>query len=267
MTPGQTDHAATLLTAAALYSNSPPDAWKNCREVNPNVNHYNNNPMEISSTFWLPDLTDRWHQQDEMHWMYADLSKVACNKFSIIPHGVGVEASFSNGRDVIGWRQSKTTSEMLWEEVITWQFARANNRILADNCTALETGETEDDLEFKNEKEERKLHRMANVRCLLEIWQGSQILRDTQKEFRPQHKQLTAVVDISDTEETIKASCISKNHFRPGGMAPSEWTRSVRAVRATPVAGYSAPSAKTTRRVAYRPRIAVSPFLLALSVS
>jgi len=50
-------------------------------------------------------------------------------------------------------------------------------------------------------------------------------------------------------------------------MAPSEWTRSVRAVRDTPVADYSAPGVNTTRRVAYRPPIAVSPFLLALSVS
>jgi hypothetical protein len=50
-------------------------------------------------------------------------------------------------------------------------------------------------------------------------------------------------------------------------MAASEWTRSVRAVRDTPVAEYSAPDVNTTRRVAYRPPIAVSPFLLALSVS
>jgi len=50
-------------------------------------------------------------------------------------------------------------------------------------------------------------------------------------------------------------------------MAASEWTRSVRAVRDTPVADYSAPGVNTTRRAAYRPPIAVSPFLLALSVS
>jgi len=60
---------------------------------------------------------------------------------------------------------------------------------------------------------------------------------------------------------------ISKKYFRPGGMAPSEWTRSVRAVRDTPVADYSARGLNTTRRVAYRPPIAVSPFLVALSVS
>ena len=63
------------------------------------------------------------------------------------------------------------------------------------------------------------------------------------------------------------AICISKKHFHPGGMAPSEWTRSVRAVRDTRVADYSAPGVNTTRRVAYRPPIALLPFLLALSVS
>jgi hypothetical protein len=59
---------------------------------------------------------------------------------------------------------------------------------------------------------------------------------------------------------------ISKKHFRPGGMAASEWTRSVRAVRDTPVAEYSAPGVNTTGRVAYRPPMAISPFLLALLV-
>jgi len=59
---------------------------------------------------------------------------------------------------------------------------------------------------------------------------------------------------------------ISKQHFHPGRMAPSEWTRSVRAVRDTPVADYSVPCVNTTHRVAYHPPIAVSPCLLALSV-
>jgi hypothetical protein len=60
---------------------------------------------------------------------------------------------------------------------------------------------------------------------------------------------------------------ISEKYFRPGGMASSEWTCSVRAVRDTAVADYSAPGLNTTRSVAYRPPIDVSPFLLALSVS
>jgi len=56
----------------------------------------------------------------------------------------------------------------------------------------------------------------------------------------------------------VREKNISKKHFRPGGMPPSEWTRSVRAVRDTPVADYSAPSVNTTRRIPYRPPIAVS---------
>jgi hypothetical protein len=51
---------------------------------------------------------------------------------------------------------------------------------------------------------------------------------------------------------------ISKTHFRPGGMRASELTRSVRAVSDTPVADYSAPGVNTTRRVVYRPPMAVS---------
>jgi len=60
--------------------------------------------MEISSTFGLPDMTDRWRQQEKTYCKYADFCDVAHNMFSIIQHGVGVEASFSLGRDVIGWR-------------------------------------------------------------------------------------------------------------------------------------------------------------------
>jgi len=62
-------------------------------------------------------------------------------------------------------------------------------------------------------------------------------------------------------------SCISKKLFRSGAMALSEWTRSVGAVRDTPVADYTAPSIDTTRRVVYHPLIAVSLSLRVLSVS
>ena len=60
---------------------------------------------------------------------------------------------------------------------------------------------------------------------------------------------------------------ISKKIFRSGGMAPSEWMRSIRAVRDTLVADYSAPGVNTTRRVVYRPPIAVSLSLSVLLVS
>jgi hypothetical protein len=57
-TPGRSDCAAHLLTAARLYLNSPPEAPKNWGQINPNLNDYHSNPMEISSTFWIPDITD-----------------------------------------------------------------------------------------------------------------------------------------------------------------------------------------------------------------
>jgi hypothetical protein len=97
--------------------------------MNPNLNDYHSDPMEICSTFWIPDITDWWRQQEETHSKYANLSNVARNIYSIIPHGVGVEASFSLSRDDIGWRHSETTGETLWEKVVARQFARANNGI------------------------------------------------------------------------------------------------------------------------------------------
>jgi len=162
--------------------------------------------MEISSTFWILDITDWWRQQEETHSKYADLSNVAHDIFSIIPHGIAVERSFSLGRDVIGWRQSKTTGETLREKVVATQFARANNRILAGTHRELDTPHTENDLEMKNEAEERTLHRMAKVHDFLEMWQGSQNLHATQRESRAQNTQMTAVGYILDTEESVYAS-------------------------------------------------------------
>jgi len=205
-TPGRSNRAARLLTAARLTLNSLPEAPKNWVQINPNLNGYHSDPMEFSSTFWIPDLTDWWRQQEETHSKYTDLSNVARTIFSIIPHGVGVEASFSFGRDVIGWRQSKTTGETLREKVVVRQFARANNRILASTYPELDNANTENNSEMKKEAEERKLHRMAKVHDFLEMWQGSQNLRATQKESRARNKQMTAIGYISDTEEIFKAS-------------------------------------------------------------
>jgi len=117
-TPRQSDRTAPLLTATRLYLNSPPELPKNWRQINLNLNDYHSNPIEISSTFWLPDITDWWQQHVEMHSKYSDLSNVARDIFSIIPHGVGVEASLCLARDVIGWRQSKTTGETLHATVV-----------------------------------------------------------------------------------------------------------------------------------------------------
>jgi len=66
-TPECSDHAAHLLAAARLYLNLPPDAPKNWVEIDQNVNNYPSDQMEISSTFWIPHITDWWGQQEEKH--------------------------------------------------------------------------------------------------------------------------------------------------------------------------------------------------------
>jgi len=66
-TRGQSDHAAPLLTAARLHLNSPPELPQNWGKINPNLNDYHSDPMEISRTFRSPDITDWWRQQEETH--------------------------------------------------------------------------------------------------------------------------------------------------------------------------------------------------------
>jgi len=173
--------------------------------------------MEISSIFWIPDIAEWWRQQEETHSKYSDLSNVARDKFSIIPHGVGVEASFSLGQDIIDWRQSITTGETLREKVVVRQYACANNGILAGDDPVLDRSESNNNLELKREAEEKKLHRMAKVHDFLEMWQGSQNPRTTQKESHAQNKQMRAVGYISDTEESVKPSWSIIQH--PGAAA------------------------------------------------
>jgi hypothetical protein len=95
--------------------------------------------MEIRSTFWIPDITNWCQQQEETHSKYADPSIVGCDIFSIIHHCVGVEASFSLGRDFFGCRHSKTTVETVYKKVVERQFGGANNGILAGSDLELDT--------------------------------------------------------------------------------------------------------------------------------
>jgi len=221
-TPGRSDRAACLLTATRLYFNSPPEAPKNWGQINPNLNDYHSDTMEISSTFQIPDITDWCLQEEETHSMYADLSNVARDIFSIIPHGVGAEASFSLGRDVIGWRKSKATDENLRRKVVVRQFAGPNNVILAGTDPELNTTNTENNSEMKKGADERKLHRMAKVHDFLEMWQGSQNLHATQKESRAQNKQMIAIGYISDMEEIVKASWSLLQHDGAAAFKSSE---------------------------------------------
>jgi len=77
---------------------------------------------------------------------------------------------------------------------------------------------------MENEAEERKLHSMAKAHNLLEMWQGSQYLRATQKQSHAQNEQMTAIGFISDTAGIVKASW---SLFQPDGAAAfklSDWS-------------------------------------------
>jgi len=76
---------------------------------------------------------------------------VAHDIFSIIQHGVRVEAGFSLRADVIGWRESYTTGGTVSGRVVLCQFPRANNRIFAANDPASGTMNTENDSKIKKE--------------------------------------------------------------------------------------------------------------------
>ena len=107
-----------------------------------------------------------------------------------------MKASFSLGRDVIGWRQSKTTGETLGEEVIVRQCARDNNGLLAGDHPVLDTKHTENTLEMKKESEERKIaHNGQGPRLFGDVAQKPN-LHATQKESGTQNKEVTAVAYI-----------------------------------------------------------------------
>ena len=101
---------------------------------------------------------------------------MARNIYSIIPHGVGGEASFSLGQNVIRWRETKTTGDTLRKKVIVRQFAQANNRLLASDISAVNELSTDNNMEIKREVEQKKMHQMAKVHDILEKCQSSQNL-------------------------------------------------------------------------------------------
>jgi hypothetical protein len=150
-TPRQSHCAARLLTATTLYLNSPPEAPRRWGQINPNLNDYHTDAMEVSSAFWTPDITDWWQNQEKLNTKYSDLANVARNIFSIMSHRVSVEARFSFGPDVIGWRQSKTTGQTLHEKVVVCQFARSNAGLLAGDIPITHHLDPDNDAEIKKE--------------------------------------------------------------------------------------------------------------------
>jgi len=96
----------------------------------------------------------------------------------------------------------------------------------------LDTTNTENDSEMKNEVEERTLTRMAKVHDFLEMWQCSQNLRATEKKSRAQNQQMTAAGYIPDPEEIVKASWSLFQHDGAAAFELSERSPSPQALSA-----------------------------------
>jgi hypothetical protein len=84
-TLGQCNHAAQEFSTTRLYMNSPPNAPWNRGQNNSNLNDYHADPIEISGTFWIQDITNRWRPQDDTHFWYAHICNVVRDIVSIIP--------------------------------------------------------------------------------------------------------------------------------------------------------------------------------------
>ena len=123
------------------------------------------NPQELTATFWRPHVTAYWRVQEDSSTEYAPLARMAGDVFSVIPHGVGVEASFSLGQDVAGWRQCRTSGDTLQKKVVVRQFAFSNPGLLAGADARLEN----DDAVGQNEqkKEDKKLLQLAGISDLI----------------------------------------------------------------------------------------------------
>ena len=124
-----------------------------------------NDPEEITASFWYPDVGGWWLKQETSMGEYRDLAKMARDIFSVMPHGVGVESSFCLGRDVIGWRQCRTTGVTLQQKVVVRQWARNNGGLLPDEVKM--SMDSMADPEEKAKEEDKKLDRLATIKDFL----------------------------------------------------------------------------------------------------
>jgi len=96
--------------------------------------------------------------------------------------------------------------------------------LLAGDNPGLDMTKTNNNLEIKREADQTKLHRMAKVPDYLEMWQGSQNLRATQKQSHAHNKQMMAIRYVSDTEEIVKVSWSNYPHARAAAFTLSVWS-------------------------------------------
>jgi hypothetical protein len=81
---------------------------------------------------------------------------MASDVFSLIPHGVGIEVSFSLGRDMMSWHQTTMTSQTRTKCIIMRQFYCFNNEMLAMYDKLL-------DIQPVPTEEKAKLKTLANM--------------------------------------------------------------------------------------------------------
>jgi len=206
-TPRRTNHRAQLVGIARQYlENSRIDA-ASIGQINPanddSLTDPDANPNDVTGSFWSPSVAAWWKQQVNTASEYAPMAEMARDIFSVIPHGVGVEASFSLGRDVIGWRQSKTSGSTLQQKVVVRQWARSNQGILADTFsdTLLDN-----DVEGKVDAEQSKLKKLATLTDFMHWSKRSSELRAAQKKLRAQNSNKCSHGFISDEEEFSASS-------------------------------------------------------------
>jgi hypothetical protein len=158
-----------------------------------------NDPEEITASFWYPDVAGWWMKQERRMGDYQDLARMARDIFSVMPHGVGVEASFSLGRDVMSWRQSRTKGETLQQKVVVRQWARSNDGFLPDEIRTSVDGESLDD--ERGKKEDEKLNQLASVRDFLIFKKESDNLRKMQKKLKGKDVAVSGMGYISDEDD------------------------------------------------------------------
>ena len=156
-------------------------------------------PEEVTASFWYPDVAGWWMKQERRMGDYRDLARMARDIFSVMPHGVGVEASFSLGRDVISWRQSRTKAATLQQKVVVRQWARSNDGFLPDEVKKSLEGDNDED--ERQKKEDERLNQLASMRDFLMFKKESQNRRSMQKKLKGKDVAVSGLGYISDEDD------------------------------------------------------------------
>ena len=124
VTPARALQQDRLMEVARKYINSANADPATLGQHPPKTDDLkSDDPQEMTAAFWKPDVAAYWQAQENSLSEFAPLARMARDVFLVIPHSVGVEASFSLGRDIMGWRQCRTAGDTLQKKVVVRQFA------------------------------------------------------------------------------------------------------------------------------------------------